>query len=1068
MAETVELLSWDDVERVVKARAGNLVEVVQQFLKQPAPAVPRELAEDALTEKRVADALAKLRKELRPPAEKRPEREALFARWSTQTDPPPPLRLRLAELLLDLDQPEDPLARQAMLTLAKEAPLVWGPWLALKKAFKGAEARWDVELLAALAWRFDTVLADLRRRNQDTGEVKQATLAYLARRAWRFLRHVGQATPELYPSFAAEILQHYQDNTPWEQTWIANQIFYHRAPGATVHRIKKLWDPKKRKQVIKRIPRVKRIYDKKRFLGPFPGSVTQHRAFADAWTADSSPLFRLIEVARADRVLTFAIEILEKNFADELKQIAPEVLLRWGSRQNTRLHLFVVKLLKDNAAVLPPARYREVGLHSLMLAFLESPQAQVRTFAVEYARGYAQDLPIALLMKILREGQFDDVKRFVVESLARRRGADLGLPLLKDLLAIPLTNAMATKKLREDFDKSALSPAWLKDLLLSGQQPLWQFSQSYLDREYTPQELSASFYASILDDARLRDNLQKSQYSWLVRYALDRLATLPPEKLGLLGAQWVKDALVRPELRDAVQKWIATGVFPPRVLGVEYFQGLVFNESLVAYAFEVLKQDAFSPTEIGVSWCFGILRDERPWLHDKSADLLASRFQPSDFDPEGQAELARAFSALWRRATGEGAGEDRPWVRSFAQKYLMDHHPILAEREAAKETNPKAKTTPKTFPRALYDGERVLASVADIAPSQKDPSDTRKDVSFFAQTLARLELRRWLDEAKEQERQGIVARLFGLADHASGNVRRFAYAVLAGTEDDARGYKLSVKELCAYPEQVYALAESRYLGTRQLGEFLIGAYYDELGGSSRVLSLAESVERDVIDFAAKLLFHHHHLANTSGSWRATIPPVISRRAGMHEKPEAASLVVRELRPGRWLKLIEDQGDWFKVEDGGVTGFIKAKDARLRVVRPQPKGPEALSEKELLVEFFRRVLLRLPPGRRPQQKGQKGQKEAGSSPWAERFHSNRAVKRHVIELARDLALADKALAEPVADLLRPLVRSAVADEARASLGALVRISKAHQLPLRLEGLGENSFRADRRRAATPDN
>lgn len=1063
MAEAFDRLTWEDVERVVKARASNLVGVVLQFLKQPAPPAPRELAEDALTEKRVLEALAKLRKEPRSPAEKRPEREALFSRWSAQNDPEPPARLRLAELLLDLDRPEEPLARQALLTLAKEVPLVWGPWLALKNSFKAAEARGDVEQLAVLAWRFDVALANLRRNNQDQGEIKQFTLAYLARRAWRFLRKVGHATPELYPSFAAEVLQHYQDNTPWEHTWLANQIFYHRAPGQTVHRIKKLWDPKKRKQVVKRIPRVKRIYDKRRFIGPFPGSVTSHRAFADAWTADSSPVFRLIEAASSDRVLTFAIEILERSFTDELKQIAPEVLLRWGSRQNTRLHLFVVKLLKDNAAVLPPARYREVGLHSLMLSFLESAQQQVRSFAIEYARGYAQDLPTSLLVQIVREGKFDDVKKFVVESLARRRGAELGLPLLKDLLAIPLTNAMATKKLREDFDKSALSPAWLKDLLLSGNRPLWEFAQSYLDREYTPKELTAGFYAGILDDTRLKEGLQKPQFSWLVRYALDRLATLPPEVLGKLGAQWVKDALVRPELRDAVQKWIATGVFPPRVLGVEYFQGLVFNEALVAYAFEVLKQEAFTPKEIGVAWCFGILRDERPWLHDKSADLLASRFAPGDFDPEGQDDLGRSFSALWRRAIGEGAGEDRPWVRSFAQKYLMEHHPVIAEREAAKETGPKAKVTKKLFPRALYDGERVLASVADVAPSQKDPGDLRKDVSFFAQTFARVELRRWLDEAQGQEREGIVGRLFGLADHPSGNVRRFAYAVLAGTEDDAKGYKLSVKELCAYPARVYALAESRFLGTRQLGEFLIGAYYDELGGPTRVLSLAESVERDVIDFATRLLFHHHHQANTSEQWRKSIAPVISRRAGMHERPEASAVVIRELRPNRWLRLVEDNGDWLKVEDGGVVGFVKAKDVRQRLLRPQPKGPGALSEREALIEFFRRVLLRLPPGRRPQQKGQKASKEAGSAPWAERFQSNRAVKRYVIELARDIALSDVALAEPIAALLRPLVRSAVADEARASLGALVRISKAHQIPLRLEGLGENAFRADRRRA-----
>jgi hypothetical protein len=1064
MADAFGQLSWEDVERVVHSRATNLVEIVLQFLKSPTAPEPRELPEGALTEKRIKDALEKLHKEKKSPDEKRPDREALWAKWLSQKDPNPPSRLKLAELLLELDNPDDPLARQALLVLAKEAPLVWGPWSTLKKTFKAAEARWDIELLAVLAWRFDMALADQRYRNDDRGEIKQATLAYLSRRSWRFLRKIGQAMPEIYPSFAAEVLQHYQDNTTWQQSWVANHIFYHQATGPTVYRSKKVWDPKKRKNIIKKIPRVKKIYDKTKFTGPFPGSVTQFCAYATAWTADSAPLFRLIEAARADRVLTFAIEILEKNFVEELKHIAPEILLRWGSRNNARLQLFVVDLLHKNAATLPPARYREVGLHQLMLTFLESPQQKVRAFAIDYARGYAQDMPVPVLMKLLRDG-FDDVKRFVVESLSRRRGAELGLPLLKDLLAIPLTNAMATKKLREDFDKAALTPAWLKELLLSGQRPLWEFSQAYLDREYTPVELTASFYSDLLDDKRLTNNLQKYEYNWIIKYSLDRLGTLPPDKLGLLGAQWVKDALVRQELRDAVQRWIATGVFPPQVLGVEYFQGLVFNEALVSYAFDVLKQDAFKPTEIGVSWCFGILRDERPWLHEKANELLATRFQPDDFDPEGKGDLPKAFSALWRRAVGEGGGEDRVWVRAFAQKYLNEHHPENTKKEAAKETGPKAKIAHKSFPRELYDGTRILDRVGDVAPSQKDPSDQRKDVSFFAQALARLELRRWLDDAKDNTaaRDAIMLRVFDLADHAAVNARRFAYTTLAADEE-GKGHRLSAKELCAYPERVYALADSRYLPTRQLGEHLIGAHYEELGGPLRVLSLAESVERDVIDFATSLLFRHHQHSLNSPVWRETAPPVVSKRAGLHERPDAASIVVREIRPGRWLKLVEEQGEWLKIEEGGVAGYIKLKDIRQRKPRPNPQGPNTLTAKEALVEFFKRVLFRVPPGRRPQSKGQKAQKgeAAGATPWTQRFESNRSVKQRVMELARDMALADRNLAEMIIELLKPFVRSAIANEARSALSALVRVSRAHQIPLKFDEIKEGNFAPERRK------
>src|SRR5262245_51756370 len=139
MAEGFGLLTWEDVERVVHSRATNLAEVVLKFLRQPGSAAPRELPDDALTEDRLKKALEKLKKEARHPSEKRSERESLFSKWTSQKDPAPPERLKLAELLLDLDKPKEPLARQALLALAREVPLIWGPWSALKKLYKAAE-----------------------------------------------------------------------------------------------------------------------------------------------------------------------------------------------------------------------------------------------------------------------------------------------------------------------------------------------------------------------------------------------------------------------------------------------------------------------------------------------------------------------------------------------------------------------------------------------------------------------------------------------------------------------------------------------------------------------------------------------------------------------------------------------------------------------------------------------------------------------------------------------------------------------------------------------------------------
>lgn len=60
-------------------------------------------------------------------------------------------------------------------------------------------------------------------------EHSRGTLIYLRRRAWRYLRQLGQALPELYPEFAAQVLRHYPEDFRFYSSWIASQIRAHAA-----------------------------------------------------------------------------------------------------------------------------------------------------------------------------------------------------------------------------------------------------------------------------------------------------------------------------------------------------------------------------------------------------------------------------------------------------------------------------------------------------------------------------------------------------------------------------------------------------------------------------------------------------------------------------------------------------------------------------------------------------------------------------------------------------------------------------------------------------------------------
>ena len=58
-------------------------------------------------------------------------------------------------------------------------------------------------------------------------QVSGATVAYCARRAWRYLRRVGLHLPATYPDVACEFLVNYTDDVRLNGTWVFNHILFH-------------------------------------------------------------------------------------------------------------------------------------------------------------------------------------------------------------------------------------------------------------------------------------------------------------------------------------------------------------------------------------------------------------------------------------------------------------------------------------------------------------------------------------------------------------------------------------------------------------------------------------------------------------------------------------------------------------------------------------------------------------------------------------------------------------------------------------------------------------------------
>ena len=204
------VLTLDDVRKSWDARDPRLITLIEQLCNQPVPAPETPVRDGAIT-------FDKFLSQLRDPRYRKKTREeqahyrieTLKALEAPNAEVPLADKLKVHEVIFALWESNDALARDYLLHIIARVPLVYGPWKAIKKIFKESEAKNDTEIFGAIAARLDMAQAGGSHGKQVSG----ATVAYCARRAWRYLRRVGLHLPATYPDVACEFLVNYTDNT---------------------------------------------------------------------------------------------------------------------------------------------------------------------------------------------------------------------------------------------------------------------------------------------------------------------------------------------------------------------------------------------------------------------------------------------------------------------------------------------------------------------------------------------------------------------------------------------------------------------------------------------------------------------------------------------------------------------------------------------------------------------------------------------------------------------------------------------------------------------------------------
>lgn len=841
MADTITI---EDVDRSLATRDRELWSMIVQVAAQsdPTPDVPvRDGASTITTVYRRHRSLAFHQQDAEV---QRQERLRDWARLEADdAEVPPPPRWWLFRILDELWAEGTPWARDQLVQVLLRIPLRYGPWRAVKRIFKEAEAKGDWEIYGAITARLDMAYTDWRM----AGEVSRSTLRYLVRRAWRTLRRVGERMPSAYPDRCSDVLRHYGKDTPMYRTWVANHILFHHLPLA---------------------------YNRNRFVNTgWHGRKKldfSNRAFPAAWRRTPRPLFDLLERARADAIRSFAVAVLKSDFRTQLRDVEVAWVVRLVRARSQVVDDFVAWLL-DNVPRFEPTAFRTLGLHDSVVDLLDSESAAAAEWAARYARTHARDLPLPTLTR-LANGPHDTV-RALSRDLLRDRDArtEVGLAVWGELLGTPHAHDLAVEAIREHFGPAELTLDWFRQRMVSDAPLVVTFAFEHIGRTHPPARVPMTFWASVLDDERVNASS--------VRGLEEVLAERPVAEM---GADVLRRALLNSATRPFVRGLANAGRLEPRMLGVQLLKDLVhrsaweasatrrelrasgrpwaeelaFDEELASFALRQLDDPrAFTVAEIGVDWLLGLEQAEEHVFLSFALPTLVGRVAPADLaaDPEAPGAAMAGAERVFEWLVAEGPSDDPQ--RQLAVAYLENHHPVLFEARSGKPLDPAMH---------LPDGFVTLRRASRLFGDERRPV-REIGIRFMKADLVALGAR--------------LPDLVGWAELPHADVFEFVTeALTAPDKEEFRRYRIDPATFEG--DDVYRLCDSLDPAARGLGMTLI-AKQARLAVPTELFRLTESPDRKVVAFVVRQLWSLYRHRAVSDAYE---PPVDAEAAGVSDAP----------------------------------------------------------------------------------------------------------------------------------------------------------------------------------------
>jgi len=976
---------------------------------------------------------------------------------------PLPERLKLHLLLTSLWDDGSYYARYVLIDAIRQLPLVYGVWKALKHIYKAAERNNDYQILGEIAARIDS-----ERYDKPQHGVSLATKNYMALRGWRYLRQLGESLPACYPEAAIYYLAAYPDSTTWQNTWIANHIFYHHHNNG---------------------------YSRYSFgYISRPQALSKHRAFNDTWQRHPEPLLRLLTMARAEKVRQYACESLKQDFKAKLRDILPDAIIQLAAVpvMSTARDSFIVWLL-NNSPKFEQHQFVAWGLHQLVVDLLESSAQEAQQYACEYAKAHARDLPLDRLLR-LAENSFLAVRQLAIQLINEREPRqDIGLTAWGILLDSNYHHNLAADVLHKHFGRSELDASWFRERLLAGTKHSIEFCQKYLLELHSLNSLGISYFQDILTQLGI-----ESRWQAVANFALSCLKSID---CTALSHDFLQRQLLHPLCQKTIIQWLNADDIKANTLPMAYYHALAYqpdwenNTLILALAGDIVwlrdlpfNHDLaeqirtwladvrrFSPASLGFDWLMTLACREEAVYHDFAVERMIKAFLPADFAPtatidtevdsskssamvdlQQQSFLFTGKLSTMTRAEAEQKVADAQGknVGAVTNKldYLVigdDGSPLYGNgRKGSKQVKAESliaagaamKIISETaFLQMLVGGTREFSQdkvfegcqvLWQMATEKTDTPTHRLALRYLRYHHPHICLAltdRPVDPNAEIPASFLSFERFKpLFHHPHAVLRQFAIEVA----------QWELVRWSPTSAELVDLCESRHADIR---EFMHKALLDAPESSNKyyrldanqldattVYGLCESKQAYARQLGVELIQQHEAFQQPDALFPLTESP--DREIRYSVMRILWTLYRHHATTRHWQPTIPLMATMGKSQQDKITTMEQQQGTGL------PKRPEQLPATPLaLQQLLQRWLYELPPARLGREKSGSGQRPLSAS----------LAKQALIETMRDLALEDADFAVLVLPLLQTFTRSRGQMEQAACLVAVTRIHHAHR-------------------------